>query len=161
RSRGAVHQPGVHGAAGGYGHRDQHGWSRPSPRQRVHRAALANCEVREHLPAWLRDGGGVGVRLGVVLRLLLIRTAAHGARLPHAVGGVFGGATLAAGEMKTLRRKKFWPAARLSRIVNLDPIRVRSSAATRDLGRVSRAVKAHLNQPQKLSNDWGPPHYGE
>ena len=91
RSRGAVHQPGVHGTAGGGGRGDQHGWPRPSPRQRVHRAAVANREVREHLPARLRDGGGVGVRLGVVLRLLLLRAAAHGAGLPNAVGGVFGG----------------------------------------------------------------------
>ena len=65
---------------------------------------------------------------------------------------------LAAGEMRIFRRKKFWPAARLSSHVNQDPIRVRSSSAARDLGGVSRAVRAHLNQPQKLSNNWGPPH---
>ena len=65
RSRSAVHQPGVHGRAGGGGRGDQHGWPRPSPRQRVHRAAVAEREVRKHLPAGLRDGGGVGARLGV------------------------------------------------------------------------------------------------
>ena len=102
----AVHQPGVHGRAGGGGRGDQHGWPRPGPRQRVHRAAVAEREVREHLPARLRDGGGVGARPGVVLRLLLLRAAAHGARLPHAVGGVLGGATCAASVTENFSAQK-------------------------------------------------------
>jgi hypothetical protein len=73
------------------------------------------------------------------------------------VGSVLGGSPGAACALKTFRRKKFWPAARLSSHVHSDPIRDRSSSAARDLGRVSRAVRAHLNQPQNLSNNWGPP----
>ncbi len=40
-------------------HRDQHGWERPSYRQRVHRAAVAECEIRRGLPEGLhgRLGG--------------------------------------------------------------------------------------------------------
>ena len=41
------------------------------------------------------------------------------------------GRAYAAGEMKTFRRKKFWPAARLSSHVNLNPIRASSSTAAR------------------------------
>ena len=51
--------------------------------------------------------------------------------------------------MKTFRRKKFWPAARLSSHVNLNPIRASSSTAARDLGGVSRAVEPHLNSNPK------------
>ena len=54
----------------------------------------------------------------------------------------------AACEMKTFWRKKFWPAARLSSYVKLDPIRVRSSAAARDLGGVSRAEAHTLTHPK-------------
>ena len=104
-SRCAVHQPGVHGRAGGCGHCDQHGWPGSSPRQRVHRAAVADREVRKHLPAGLRDGGGVGAGPGFVLRLLSLRAAAHGAGLPNAVGGVLGGPPPTASDEKVLAQK--------------------------------------------------------
>jgi len=50
--------------------------------------------------------------------------------------------------MKTFRRKKFWPAARLSSHVHLNPIRASSSRPRGDLGGVPRAVGPTLKTPK-------------
>src|SRR4029079_19278629 len=142
RSRVAVYQPGVHRCVGSGWHRDKHGRPRPSAGQRVHRAAVADREIREHLSPGLRDGSRARTRPGVVLRLLPLRAIAHGAGLPDAVGSAFGGSVPATGEMKTLWREKFWPAARLSSHVNSDPIRDRS-ARPRETWERSRGPCAH------------------
>ena len=74
RSRGAVHQPGVHRRAGDCGDRDQHGWPRAGPRQRVHRAAVADGEVRRRsLQRLLRDGAEL--RSGLIRYFRFYNTA--------------------------------------------------------------------------------------
>ncbi len=58
RSGRAVHQHRVHRRAGGKRCPHQHGWQRSLPRQHLHRAAVAQPEVRGHLHQGLRFGPG-------------------------------------------------------------------------------------------------------
>ena len=53
RPRESVHGHGVHVAAGSGRRGDQHGWPRPGDGQRVHRAAVAEREVRGGVPEGL------------------------------------------------------------------------------------------------------------
>jgi hypothetical protein len=120
--------------------------SRVSPgatHRRRSAAKLVNCALDPC--RFLKNTPPMPTSAAPCLRWTELRAAANGARLPDAVGSVLGGERCAASVPKTFRREKFWPAARLSRIVNLDPIRVRSSTAAPDLGEVWRSVKAHLN----------------
>ena len=68
RSREPVHGRGVHVAAGGARRGDQHGWPRPSDRQRVHRAAVAEREVRGGVPADYADGWEAEASLAAYFR---------------------------------------------------------------------------------------------
>jgi putative transposase len=51
-----IHQPVVHPSADGRRHPDQYRWPRSLDGQCFHRAAMAVVEVRERLPACVRDG---------------------------------------------------------------------------------------------------------
>ncbi len=55
---------------------------------RIHRAAVAKCEVRRGLPQGLRRRLGGGRFVGELLRLLLPRADSSSTRLPHASRGV-------------------------------------------------------------------------
>ena len=88
RSREPVHGHGVHVAIGIARHSDQHGWPRPSDRQRVHRAAVAEREVRGSVPARLHRRLARRSLAGRVLPLLQRRANPPGAGLPHAGGGL-------------------------------------------------------------------------
>jgi putative transposase len=58
-----VHLGGMDRAADGLGHCHQHGWQRPVDGQRVHRAALAQREIRGDLPEGARHPDRVAGRL--------------------------------------------------------------------------------------------------
>src|SRR5205823_410626 len=61
--------------------------------QRVRRAAVADGQVRGHLPAGLRDGAGVGPRAEHLPAVLQPRAAAFVVGVPNAGGGLQRGAT--------------------------------------------------------------------
>ena len=88
----SVHQQGLYLAAGGPGVGDQEGRPRSGVRQDLHRASVADGEVRRHLSARLRERTRAVVRVDEVLRVLLLRACASVAGLPDAVGGIPGGA---------------------------------------------------------------------
>ena len=62
-----VHLRGVHRRAQRQGRGDQHGRQGPLGRQRVRRAAMAQCEVRRLVPASLRNAGAAARGIGKVL----------------------------------------------------------------------------------------------
>src|SRR6266702_3390698 len=84
RSGFAVYLGGFSGAAERAWHLDQHGWTRPRPGQRFHRAPMAQLEVRAHLSRRLRQWGGAHGGAGSLLPILQSSAPAPGARLPHA-----------------------------------------------------------------------------
>src|SRR5205085_635158 len=84
RSGCAVHLARFSGAAQETRHLDQYGWTRPCSGQRVHRAAMAQPEVRTHLPRRLRQRSRVVGRAKSLLPFLQPPAPASGARLPHA-----------------------------------------------------------------------------
>ena len=84
RSRKSVHGRGLHVAIGIAWRGDQHGWPRPSDRQRVHRAAVAEREVRGGVPARLHGRLARRSIAGRVLPPVRRGENSPGARLPHA-----------------------------------------------------------------------------
>ena len=84
---------GVDGAAGVGGGGGEHGRAGPLPGQRVRGAAVAEGEVRGHVPVAVRGGAGVAAGAGAVLPVLQRGAAAPVAGLPDAGGGVSGGAS--------------------------------------------------------------------
>ncbi len=87
RSRKPVHGGCLHGPIGEVWRGDLDGRSRSGDRQRVHRTAVAEREVRGGVPARLRRRLGGGAIAGPLLRVLLPAANPPGPRLPHA-GGV-------------------------------------------------------------------------
>src|ERR1039457_1329878 len=79
-----VHLARLSGAAEKARHLDQHGWTRPRPGQRFHRALVALFEVRTHLSRRLLQRPGVVPGAGRLLSLLQLPAPAPGARLPLA-----------------------------------------------------------------------------
>src|ERR1700680_444927 len=84
RSGLAVHRGRFSGAPEKPRHLDQHGWTRPRPGQRFHRAPVALFEVRTHLPRRLRQRPRSVLGAGWLLPFLQSSAPAPGARLPHA-----------------------------------------------------------------------------
>jgi transposase InsO family protein len=66
---GAVHGSSVDRAAGVGGSPGEHGWAGPLPGQRVRGAAMADSQVRGHLPVAARGGAAVAAGAGAVLPL--------------------------------------------------------------------------------------------
>src|SRR5215510_444376 len=88
RSGRAVHRGGFSGAAEKAPRVDQHGWTGPRSGQCFHRAAVAQSEVRAHLPRRLRQRRRAAPSVGPLLPFLQLSAPAPGARLPHAGGPV-------------------------------------------------------------------------
>jgi hypothetical protein len=86
RSGVAVHQRGVHGSAGGSGHRHQHGRARESDRQHFHRTLVADGKVRRGLSEGLSGRAGNGSQSEKVFCFLQSRTSASSIGLPDASG---------------------------------------------------------------------------
>ena len=84
RSGIAVHRSGFSGAAEKARRVDQHGRTRPRPGQRFHRAALAQSEVRAHLPRRLRQRRRSLPSVGSLLPFLQPSASASGAGLQDA-----------------------------------------------------------------------------
>jgi len=103
RSREPIHSDDVHESAGVMWHSDQHGRPRPGDRQRIHRASVAEREVRGSLLEELRDGVGGGRLVGELLPFLLPRSRTPVARLPDAGRSLFGDRLK---PLAYLRRKK-------------------------------------------------------
>ena len=78
RSGVAVHERGVHGMSGRSGDTDQHGWPGPGVGQCVHRAVVAQCEVRGHLPPGLPGWTSGTKGTGTILSVLQHRAAPSG-----------------------------------------------------------------------------------
>ena len=83
---GSVHQRPFHRTAAFGADRDQHGRPRSGPGQRVHRAVVAKCQVRRHLPQGVRFRSRLSERAAFVFQILLPRTSSSIAGLPHALG---------------------------------------------------------------------------
>src|SRR5271163_920211 len=84
RSRLAVHLSRLSGSAETAWDLDQHGWPRPRARQRVHRTAVAQFEVRTDLSGRLRQRPGTVPGAGELFPLLQSPASAPGARLSDA-----------------------------------------------------------------------------
>src|SRR5436190_1612362 len=81
RSGVPVHLTRFFGAAKKARYLHQHGWTRPRPGQRFHRAPVAHSEVRTHLPRRLRQRGRSIPSAGLLLPLLQSPAPPPGARL--------------------------------------------------------------------------------
>src|SRR5580700_9379538 len=88
RSGLTVHLGGLSGSAPTAGNLHQYGRTRPRARQRVHRTAVAQFEVRTDLPRRLRHRPRTVPGVGELLPLLQSPASASGARLPNAGGPV-------------------------------------------------------------------------
>lgn len=88
RSRLPIHVAEVYECLGRAPDRDQHGWPRSSVGQRVHRASMADGEVRKHLPERLRIGSAVERGSSEVFQVLLSRATALVPRQTNASGDV-------------------------------------------------------------------------
>ena len=141
-----VHGRGVHLAAGEPRHSDKHGWSWQGNRQRVHRTAVADSEVRRGVPEGLFHAVGGGSFAGKLFSVLLPGANTPIARLSHAGGGL--SSRQAAIEH---RRRKINEKSRAKRGgVKHNSKHKQASASARDLGGVSRAAKPisyTLNNP--------------
>src|SRR5581483_4526422 len=94
RPRRAVHGAGVDRAAGVGGGGGEHGRSGPLPGQRLCGAAVADGQVRRHLPVALRGRAAVTAGAGALLRVLQRGASAPSPRLPDTGGRVSGGTSL-------------------------------------------------------------------
>ena len=79
---------GVHESAAGPSGGREHGWPGPRVGQRVHRAAVEECEIRRHLSQGLCDGGRSVRRAGRVLREVQPRASSPGVGLLDAGKGL-------------------------------------------------------------------------
>src|SRR5215471_11625746 len=84
RSRFAIYRSRFSGAAEEARRFDQHGWTRPRPGQRVHRAPVAQSQIRAHLPRGLRQRCRAVSGTESLLPFLQPPAPAPSARLSHA-----------------------------------------------------------------------------
>src|SRR5208283_5821267 len=83
------------------------------------RAAVAEREIRKHLPQGLCDGGRIDRRAWSLLHVLRPRTNSSGPRLPDTLGGLSrrpGGLSKSNGERVPETRNVPSPSASLSRL---------------------------------------------
>src|SRR5215813_9157720 len=184
RSGLAVHRSGFPGAAEKTRCRHQHGRPRPGSGQRLHRASLAQSEVRADLPRRLCRRSRNLRRSGTLLPFLQSSASAPGARLPHAgrpvsapvtqkIIALMGGAAPHAPPGLTLFSSRVDGFALADHsdcrtMVGLDrrigqrrdatraPNQARSG--WRPSGRLLDSPLHHLRTAEILSKQWGPPH---
>src|ERR1041385_4489356 len=84
RSGFSVHLARLSGTAEETRDLDQHGWTGSCPGQRLHRARVAQSEIRTHLPRRLRQRGRSVPGAGPLLPFLQSPAPPPGAGLPHA-----------------------------------------------------------------------------
>src|SRR5215471_2944093 len=179
-----VHLARLPGATEEARHLDQHGWTRPRPGQRFHRAPVAQPEVRTHLPRRLPKRGRSVRSAGPLLSLLQSPAPSPSAGLPHTGGPV--PAQLAKEEVilvmgdavpqtpwdlplfsSRVDAFRFTQCGSCRTIEMLDrrigqrrdatraPIQARSG--WRPSGRLLVSPPHHLRKRQILPNLWGPP----
>src|SRR5271157_5432922 len=184
RSGFPIHGRGFSGAPEKARRPDQHGWARPRPGQCLHRATVAQFEVRAHLSRRLRQWGRVVPGAGSLFPFLQLSAPAPGARLSHAGRSVpagapeengvavMGGFAPQAPQDLSLFLPEWMifplPVLRTCLIIGeLDrrigqrrdatraPIQARNG--WRPSGRLLVTPPHHLSDGQNLSNLWGPP----
>src|SRR6266700_6975586 len=185
RSGVPVHLARLSGAAKKARHLHQHGWTRPCPGQRFHRAPVAQPEVRTHLPWRLRQRGRSVPSAGRLLPLLQSPASAPGARLPHAgrsvptpvhkekiIAMMGGSAPQTPRELELFFSRMdaflFTRNGTCRTIEMLDrrigprrdatPAPIQARNGWRPPGRLLITPSHHLKDGQIFSNLWGPPH---
>src|SRR5581483_1626452 len=185
RSGFAVHRSRFSGSAQAAGCVHQHGWARPRSRQRVHRAAVAQFEIRTRLSRRLRQRRRSVPCIGTLLPFLQSPASAPGAGLPHAgrsvptpghkekIIAIMGGFAPHAPQDLSLfssRVDRFPPLVTsdcrtmdgLDRRIGQrrDATRAPNQARSgwRPSGRLLDSPLHHLRNPEILSKQPGPPH---
>src|SRR5690242_15682659 len=184
RSGLAIHRRGFPGAVETARCGDQHGRPRPGSGQRLHRAPLAQFEIRTNLPWRLRRRGRIVRGTGTLLPFLQSPASAPGPRLSHAgrplpspltaeVTAIMGGAAPHTPRDLTLFSSRVDGLALVVHgdcrtMVGLDrrigqrrdatraPNQARSG--WRPSGRLLVSPLHHLRTAEILSKQWGPPH---
>src|SRR6266568_7193290 len=157
RSGVPVHLARLSGAAKKARHLHQHGWTRPCPGQRFHRAPVAQPEVRTHLPWRLRQRGR-SVPSPVHKEKIIAMMGGSAPQTPRDLELFFSRMDAFLFTRNGTCRTIEMLDRRIGPRRDATPAPIQARNGWRPPGRLLITPSHHLKDGQILSNLWGPPH---